>query len=142
MCRFSILFSLFSRNRSIALDPKKGLIYWSTWGSQPYNGSIQSAWMDGSHKSVLVDAKERDMQYPTSLTIDFMERKLYWCDPRTSLIERVSLDGRDREVIIKQLGADDFRPNSVAYHNQYIFWTDTARGNITRVHIAHTGDKE
>lgn len=82
------------------------------------------------------------MQYPTSLTIDFMERKLYWCDPRTSLIERVSLDGRDREIIIKQFGTEDFRPNSVAYHNQYIFWTDTAKGNITRVHIAHTGDKE
>lgn len=117
-------------------------MYWSTWGSQPYNGSIQMAWMDGSHKSVLVDAKERDMQYPTSLTIDFTERKLYWCDPRTSLIERVSLDGRAREIIIKQLGSEDFRPNSVAYRNQYIFWTDTAKGNITRVHINHTGDKE
>lgn len=98
--------------------------------------------MDGSHKSVLVDAKERDMQYPTSLTIDFAERKLYWCDPRTSLIERVSLDGRDREIIIKQFGTDVFRPNSVAYHNQFIFWTDTTKGNITRVHIDHTGEKE
>lgn len=98
--------------------------------------------MDGSHPSVLVDASEREMQYPTSLTIDFTERKLYWCDPRTSVIERVSLDGKDREIIIKKFGDEDFRPNSVAYHNQYIFWTDTAKGNISRVHINHTGEKE
>lgn len=30
----------------------------------------------------------------------------------------------------------------MAYHNEYIFYTDVAMGNITKVHITKAGQKE
>lgn len=127
---------------SIALDPSKGFIYWSTWASDQDKGLIQYAWMDGTNIKTLVDAKERDLQWPSSLTIEFKSQKLYWCDPRMSIIERIGLDGKNREIIIKKIGNEDFSPFSVAYHNEFIFWTDNVMGNISRVHINLTGSRD
>lgn len=96
--------------------------------------------MDGTHKSTLVDgSKNRMMQWPSSLTIDYMEKKLYWCDPRTSLIERISLDGTAREVLLVNGAGNEFFPYSIAYYNEYVFWTDDMVANISRIHINATG---
>lgn len=120
--------------RSIALHAESGLMYWSTW-SQYYAGVIEYAYMDGTHKRTLVDASERMISMPSSLTIDYGTKKLYWCDPRTSLIERIGLDGKDREVLIQKTTDENFMPSTMAYHNKYIFWSDNIMGNITRMHI-------
>lgn len=37
-----------------------------------------AAWMDGTHRSIFVDANDFDMQWPSSLTIDLSNKKLYW----------------------------------------------------------------
>lgn len=117
-------------------------MYWSTWASQDNQGRIEYAFMDGTHKKVLVNSSSGDTQWPSSLTIDYMAKKLYWCDPRTSVIERIGLDGRDRQVLITKKGDEDFLPFSVAYHNQYIFWTDNVMGNISRAHINTTENSQ
>lgn len=99
------------------------------------------AWMDGTNKSVLVGgSKSRMIQWPSSLTIDFMSNKLYWCDPRTSLIERISLDNGQREIVLKNGAGKDFFPYSIAFYNGYIFWTDDMVANISRIHINSTGE--
>lgn len=84
---------------------------------------------------MLVDATEFDMQWPSSLTIDPAERKLYWCDPRTKTIETFDLESKQRKIIIHRGINDNFYPFSMAYHNGFIFYTDTSMGNITKVHI-------
>lgn len=100
------------------------------------------AWMDGTHKGILVDgSKTRMMQWPSSLTIDSMEKKLYWCDPRTSLIERISLDGTDREILLTSGAGKEFFPYSIAYYNGFIFWTDDMVANISRIQINATGQQ-
>lgn len=124
------------------MDPEAGLMYWSTWASQNNQGLIEYAYMDGTHKKVLVNSSERTSQWPSSLTIDYIAKKLYWCDPQTSLIERVGLDGKGRQILIQKWGDEDFLPFSVAYHNQYIFWTDNVMGNISRMHINTTESKQ
>lgn len=91
--------------------------------------------MDGTHKTVIVDANETDIQWPSSLTIDTVGRKLYWCDSRTKTIERVDLQTKRREIIIHRGINDNFYPFSMAYHNDIIFYTDTSMGNITKVNF-------
>lgn len=62
--------------RSIVLDPKKGMMYWSDWATgtaQP--GRIEKAWMDGSNRELFVST---ETLWPNGLTIDFAERILYW----------------------------------------------------------------
>lgn len=52
------------------------LIFWSDWyNKQQSTGKIEKAWMDGSHREVLV---HKDIQYPNGLTIDAFFKKLYW----------------------------------------------------------------
>lgn len=127
---------------SLSLDPKKGILYYSTWVSHDNKGQIMCSWMDGTHKVVFVEANNSDMQWPSSLTLDHIERKLYWCDPRTKTIERVGLDGKNREIIIHRKLNDNFYPFSMAYHDNYIFYTDMSVGNITKVHIKDIANPE
>jgi hypothetical protein len=63
-----------------------------------------------------------------------MEGKLYWCDTTANIIERVSLDGSEREVLYTG-ETKDFFPSSVAYHDQWLFWSDNLKGNLERVFI-------
>lgn len=127
----TLLLSLWWHS-SIALDPKKGLLYWSTLASSVGNGKINYAWMDGTHKNVLVQSKNNDITWPMGLTIEYMEQKMYWCDSRMGTIERVGLDGRYREVIAHDLSFSS--PISFSYHNQYLFFTNKDRA-IIRIHF-------
>ena len=89
--------------RSIAIDPKRGFMYWSQWESVVQvtqldvktPATIQRAWMDGSHVEVFVSD---NLHWPNGLTIDYSGKRIYWCDVYLSRIERINLDGNGREV--------------------------------------------
>lgn len=124
---------------SLALNSDSGLMYWSVWETSiGNNGRIEYSWMDGTHRGTLVNAsKLSPIRYPTSLTVDLMERKLFWCDLNTMSIERVSLDGADREVIMATGRGMTIFPYSVAYYNQFLFWCDQEM-TIYRLHMNNT----
>lgn len=92
-----------SHPRSVVLDPKRGNMYWSQWESvvqvsvleKSMPATIQRSWMDGTHVEVFVS---QGLHWPNGLTIDYSARKLYWCDVLLGQIERVNLDGTNREV--------------------------------------------
>ena len=113
-------------------------MYWSVW----LNGAIQYAWMDGTHKEDLIKSTlERPINRPASLVIDFMERKLYWCDVSNNRVNRIGLDGKDYENLLLQKVLNEersFFPRSIAYHNQYLFWTDQYLGSLARIHLNST----
>lgn len=105
------------------------------------------AWMDGTHRSVFVDecvnkTACKEIHWPSSLTIDYMDHKLYWCDPRMETIERIGLDGKNREILINRSDSGNFHPFSLAYHNNLIYFTDISSGNITKVKLQDTTNPE
>lgn len=121
---------------SIALDPGQGLMY---FGMRQIagDGKIESAWMDGTHRTVIVRGKDGDVLWPSSLSINYMEKKLYWCD--TSSIERVSLNGDDRErLYVRDAASIKFYPSAIAYLNEYIFFTETSDMKIKRMELQNT----
>ena len=89
--------------RSIVVDPKRGFMYWSQWESVVQvsvldintPATIQRAWMDGTHIEVFVS---QSLHWPNGLTIDYSNKKMYWCDVHLGRIERIGLDGQGREV--------------------------------------------
>ena len=93
--------------RSIAIDPKRGYMYWSKWefvvqvSLMEINGqrTIQRSWMDGSHSEVFVSDQ---LHWTNGLVIENATKKLYWCDVFLGRIERVSFDGTGREVSLQQ----------------------------------------
>lgn len=121
---------------SITLDPRSGMMYWSTWASvyQP-TGLIESAWFDGTHRITIVNVTQKHLHWPTSLSIDLQENKIYWCDPLIPSIERMNLDGSKRELIYED-AQDRFYPLSMEYFNEYIYWTDNVRGGIRKIKLA------
>ena len=43
------------------------MMYWTDWGRKP---RIESAWMDGQNRVVLV--REEDLGWPTGLALDYL----------------------------------------------------------------------
>jgi len=71
-------------------------MFWTDWvSSTSQKGKIERAWMDGTNKLSLID---KDLQWPNGLSIDYVGKKLYWCDAFLDKIERAGLDGKGREV--------------------------------------------
>lgn len=61
-------------------------MYWTEWGGKP---KIDRAAMDGSGRITLV----ADVGRANGLTIDYAERRLYWTDLDTTLIESSNMLG-------------------------------------------------
>ncbi|XP_055591150.1 low-density lipoprotein receptor-related protein 1 [Uranotaenia lowii] len=120
--------------QSIVLDSKKGFMYWASWA--PLGGRIEWSWMDGQRKDVLVDGHERPMIWPSGLVIDQLQKRLYWCDSRTGMIESVTLDGRDRTLIYDG-SAKNHYPIAIGVYKQQIFFSDNVKGNIERFNISN-----
>lgn len=116
-------------HRSLVVDPRKGVLYWSTWVHNDGNPRILCAWMDGTHETVFVEAgnssKSRSMAWPSSLALDYVGRKLYWSDPLLKTIERIGLDGQNREVVLLTSSVSmESTPYAMAYHMGYLYFTE------------------
>lgn len=61
-------------------------MYWTEWGGKP---KIDRAAMDGTGRVTLV----ADVGRANGLTIDYSERRLYWTDLDTTLIESSNMLG-------------------------------------------------
>lgn len=63
-------------------------MYWTEWGGKP---KIDRAAMDGTGRITLVT----DVGRANGLTIDYAERRLYWTDLDTTLIESSNMLGKN-----------------------------------------------
>ncbi|XP_076343570.1 putative vitellogenin receptor yl isoform X2 [Tachypleus tridentatus] len=101
--------------RSLVLDPPRGLMYWTDWGRKP---AIIRSGMDGSDKTLLVDT---DIIWPNGLTIDYTLGWLYWADAKLNKIEYLTLDGKQRKIILQD---GVFHPFSLAVFEDLLYWSD------------------
>ena len=78
--------------RSVAVEPSRGLVFWSQWatGDTRGRGAISSSWGDGSQATTLVSG----LQWPGGLALAPDHAWLYWVDSRAGTVERVSYRGR------------------------------------------------
>ncbi|KAG8200378.1 hypothetical protein JTE90_028559 [Oedothorax gibbosus] len=128
-----------SHPKAIVLDPKRGMMYWSDWASDlkvTVGGKIKRAHMDGSNAEVFVG---ENLKWPNGLSIDYLDKKLYWCDAYLHRLERISLDGSNREVLFEDENKDVFRhrryPYGLAHLDNIIFWSEYQRGLIQRLDL-------
>lgn len=87
-CRLLSLQWRFRLTRVVSLCAHLFLsfMYWTEWGGRP---KIDRAAMDGSGRITLVPNVGR----ANGLTIDYAERRLYWTDLDTTLIESSNMLG-------------------------------------------------
>ncbi|XP_052130857.1 prolow-density lipoprotein receptor-related protein 1 isoform X2 [Frankliniella occidentalis] len=80
--------------RGIALDPTKGYMFFTKWGTaQP---SLERAKMDGTERITLVD---RRIVYPYGVSVDFPNQHVYWVDTFLDCVERVDYEGNNRKML-------------------------------------------
>ncbi|XP_037704852.1 low-density lipoprotein receptor-related protein 2 isoform X2 [Choloepus didactylus] len=110
------------RPRNIALDVCQGYMYWTDWGNTP---KIERATLGGNFRAQIVNSS---LVWPNGLTLDFEEKLLYWADASLRKIERCTLTGMDREVVVSTM----LHPFALTVYGQYIYWTDLFTKGIYR----------
>ncbi|KAF8363794.1 hypothetical protein PRIPAC_90717 [Pristionchus pacificus] len=113
--------------RAIAVDPKKGLIFWSDWGSQ---ARIERAGMDGENRRVILTGK--NIKWPNGLALDLLEERLYWADAKVKSIFSSDYYGNDVKVV---LHSHSFlrHPFSLAIFEDRVFYTDWEHDGVISV---------
>uniref|UniRef100_A0A183BI71 Low-density lipoprotein receptor-related protein 6 n=1 Tax=Globodera pallida TaxID=36090 RepID=A0A183BI71_GLOPA len=97
-------------------------IYWADQGQTP---AIQRAWLDGTHKQVVVHDEVKE---PTDLIIDPNSHYLYWTDAGMDGIYRINpellLNSADTELKPELVRADIAEATGIAIVGQNMYWTD------------------
>ncbi len=68
------------------MHPKRGLMFWSSWGDD--GPKIEQAYMDGTGRRVLVRTK---IEWPNGLAMDYINEQLYFGDAQLQFIERIDI---------------------------------------------------
>ncbi|TDG98033.1 hypothetical protein EPR50_G00214030 [Perca flavescens] len=111
-----------NRPRGIIVDPCYGYLYWTDWGSP---AKIERATLGGNFRTSIINSS---LTTPNGLSLDYEERMLYWADASLDKIERASLTGENRQVILQGVQ----NPYAMTVFQQDIFWTDWTERAVFR----------
>ena len=98
-------------------------MYWTDWGRR---ARIERAGMDGSNRIVLHDT---NLVWPNGLTLDYVQRKVYWIDANLDTIEYSNMDGSGR-VLLKKRDSNLFHPFSLTLEKELLYWSEWSRKTI------------
>lgn len=123
--------------RGIAVDPLSGVLFWTDWGEVP---KIERASMNGNLASRKVIISE-NVFWPNSVSLDIVDKKLYWIDAKLLKIEVSDYNGKNRTVLLSKYLQYPFALTRI---HDILYWTDwnvssvyaynyTANGNPVRL---------
>ena len=100
--------------RELAVNPIKRVLYWIDYGQYPRIGKSN---LDGSNWTTLITS---GISTPRDLTIDISTHDVYWVDSKLDMIQKVSYNGGNREIIRRNLP----NPMGVAIFGSEMYWVD------------------
>ncbi|KAH7723788.1 low-density lipoprotein receptor-related protein 1 [Aphelenchoides avenae] len=116
--------------RALALDPSKGLMFWTDW--QEENPRIERATMAGNDRRLLYRVSDVvGGGWPNGLTCDYLAERLYWIDAKSDSIHTISYEGKDHREILRD-GAHVAHPFAIAVFENHVYWTDWRNTDIYR----------
>lgn len=77
--------------------PYNSKVFFTDYGSTP---RVERCDMDGQNRTKLVDSK---IVFPHGITLDLVNRMVYWADAYLDYIEVVDYEGKNRHTIIQGL---------------------------------------
>ncbi|CAI2344055.1 unnamed protein product [Caenorhabditis sp. 36 PRJEB53466] len=113
--------------RAIAVDPEVGLIFWTDWGK---TARIERSGMDGQHRVVLVEGDR--VKWPNALTLDYVEKRVYWADAKVKSIFSCDYWGKNIKTVLHSHQYLS-HPFSMAVFENRIFYTDWAHDGVITV---------
>ncbi|XP_077129136.1 low-density lipoprotein receptor-related protein 1B isoform X2 [Ranitomeya variabilis] len=116
--------------RDLSLDPQSRYLYWIDCCEYPHVGRVG---MDGSNQSVVIETM---ISRPTAMTIDYVNRRIYWADENH--IEFSDMDGFHRHKVPNQ---EIQGVIALTLFEDYIYWTDGKTKSLSRAHKTSGADK-
>lgn len=110
--RYVILSHEIGKPTTLAVDPSVGLLVWAG------GAKIESSMLDGSNRSLLVDQAVSI----SDITLDYINKLIYFCDTGKNTIERLKYDGSERMVLLNHSLEN---PAALTYMDDTLFWVDT-----------------
>ncbi|CAJ0573858.1 unnamed protein product, partial [Mesorhabditis spiculigera] len=108
--------------RALALDPKKGLMFWTDWEeSRP---RIERATMAGNQRKVIFSVKDvKNGGWPNGITVDPIVERLYWLDAKSDSIHTIDYDGKGHVEVLRD-SIHLAHPFSISLFEGDVYWTD------------------
>lgn len=106
-----------AKPRDIVVDPTKGFMYWTDWGSP---AKIEKGGLNGAVRQTLVNS---DIEWPNGITLDLTHQRLYWVDSKLHTLSSIDVTGGNRRMVI----ADEHslsHPFGLTIFEDLVFWTD------------------
>ena len=116
-------------------------MYWTDWGNP---AKIERAGMNGDHREAIVTT---DIMWPNGLTLDNVQKLLYWVDAKLNVIQSIKYDGSNRRTVLYSPKIVK-HPFSITLFEDWMYWTDWENkaiykankfngGNATAIVSAH-----
>lgn len=79
-----------------------------------------------------------DLNSPVGVSLDMDGHRVFWVDSQLRRIESADLDGKYRNILIKDMG----QPLGLTLVDQYVFWSDTQNKAVERANKVTGADHE
>ncbi|XP_066473947.1 prolow-density lipoprotein receptor-related protein 1 [Tiliqua scincoides] len=124
--------------KGIALDPTMGKVFFTDYGQIP---KVERCDMDGQNRTKLVDTK---IVFPHGITLDLVNRLVYWADAYLDYIEVVDYEGKNRHTIIQGVLIEHLYGLTVFENYLYATNSDNAntqqKSSVIRVNRFNSSD--
>ncbi|CAH1788845.1 unnamed protein product [Owenia fusiformis] len=111
---------------AIAIDPEERFLFWTTHGKAP---SIVRSDLDGNNKTILVN----DPIWPTSLALDYANKRLYWADAKAMKILTIDYYGKQQDVVRNFNSRNDEIPYKISVFEDSIYVTSYRKHNVFKL---------
>ncbi|KAK2724586.1 hypothetical protein QYM36_001171, partial [Artemia franciscana] len=125
-----------SKPKALAVDSLEGRFFWIDEGGSGVPRKIGRAQLDGSNPMVLV----KDIFNPLTLTLDFVNKRLYWSSVDEPMIETCDTEGQNRRVILSEKNGIA-KPQALSVFESRMYYLDPVYEEIARVDLP-SGDKK
>ncbi|XP_041476939.1 low-density lipoprotein receptor-related protein 2-like isoform X2 [Lytechinus variegatus] len=112
---------------AIAVNPRRGYVYWADLSYTVGNAFIAMAYMNGENSEKVV---QTGLVQPRGLTIDFSnDDRVFWVDYKLNVLQGMLFDGSNRKTLVS--GAM-FNPFHVEVFEDQFYWTASTRGEVIK----------
>ncbi|XP_072047221.1 low-density lipoprotein receptor-related protein 5-like [Amphiura filiformis] len=116
--------------RGILLDHRNGILVWSDYGLTP---KIERSSLDGSNRRTILSGA--DVAAPNGIALDYTTNMIYYCDPFRRAVERIGIDGNNRQELVQLPGG--YLPVGIALYQGGMFISDWSVNSL--IYATQTG---
>ncbi|XP_037085520.1 prolow-density lipoprotein receptor-related protein 1-like [Pollicipes pollicipes] len=115
--------------RALTLDPRDGILMWTDWDEA--RPRIESASMAGGQRQVVYHVNTTGGAWPNGLTLDYVNRRVYWIDAKLDAVHTTRYDGSDHRAVLRD---HEYltHPFAVSVFGNYVYWTDWKTNSVVR----------